>query len=213
MIAPRVVAGVAVGVALTALLSALDVVPPLVWAVGGAAALGLAVVATRVRQGSDDVRSLEAERAVGWRDFHRELIRARRRAHPLALVRLPSAAPEPRSLLDVLARVRGSLRRADAAWVDGSDVYVLLPETSREAAGPALARLTELGFVAERTPRLAVFPEDGLTSGALIAALAGGAPTTVALRSPLATEVVRATPIAGADDAHEDMAGVLAQEA
>lgn len=212
----RVAVGVAIGVALTALVGALDVVPPAGWAIVGVAALvaaTLAALASRARRGSDVLRTLESEQAMGWRDFHRELIRSRRLAHPLALVRIPAAASDPVELLAALTRVRGCLRRADAAWVDGSDVYVMLPETAGEAAVPALARLEALGFVAKQAPRLAVFPVDGLTSGALMTALAGVAPASVGVRGPIASEVVRTPPIPDADDASDGSAGPVAQQA
>lgn len=182
---------VAVAVALTASVGALDVVPPLGWIVVALVAVLVAVLVARSHRGSDALLRVEAERASGWRDFHRELIRSRRRAHPLALVRIPAAASDPVAQLIALERVRGSLRRADAAWVDEADLYVMLPETSRDAAWPALTRLAALGFTAERAPRLAVFPDDGLTSGVLVSAVAGASPTAVAVRGPIAAAVAR----------------------
>lgn len=186
---PSRAAAVAVAVALTASVGALDVVPPLGWAAAAVVAAVIAVLSARSRRRSDVLLRIDAERAAGWRDFHREFIRSRRRAHPLALVRIPGAGSDPVALLTELDRVKGSLRRADAAWVDETDLYVMLPETSRDAAGPALARIAELGFAADRAPRLAVFPHDGLTSGLLISAVASPAPTVVAVRGPNATDV------------------------
>ena len=72
----------------------------------------------------------------------------------------------------MMALVGGSLRLTDSAWRDGDDVILLLPEASRAAAADLAARLqlTAPDRFASAVG-IAVFPDDGLTSGALVDAL------------------------------------------
>jgi hypothetical protein len=60
--------------------------------------------------------------------------------------------------------------------VDGDSIYLMLPESSRSAATVVVDRLAaEPATAAVATARMATFPEDGLTSGALLAAVHGTA--------------------------------------
>lgn len=65
------------------------------------------------------------------------------------------------------------LRRLDRVWPDGEDVYLLLPEGGRAMAESMLERIGEQltllmpGWEAA----IAAFPDDGLSKGALLAAL------------------------------------------
>ncbi|MDP9483489.1 MAG: hypothetical protein M3P84_09730 [Chloroflexota bacterium] len=106
-----------------------------------------------------------------WEDVHRELARARRHERPLALVRLPGA-----SGTDAAARsaaIAPFLRRIDRTWSEHGDVNVLLPEADRTAAEILVERLRKCQPDAVGGANIATFPADGLTSGALLAALYG----------------------------------------
>lgn len=119
---------------------------------------------------------------AGWTEFRRELRRSRRAARSLTLLRipgedLPSDGPDGRSDLATRSRrLNLHLRLVDRTWVDDGSIYVLLPESPRAAADVLLARVrTESpGQLPERV-YIATFPEDGLTSGAIISAVNGGA--------------------------------------
>ena len=67
------------------------------------------------------------------------------------------------------------LRRVDRVWIEGPRVYMLLPECDRPMVAAMLLRIREplARLVGEHVPdvSLAVFPEDGLTNGALYSAL------------------------------------------
>ena len=88
---------------------------------------------------------------------------------PVGLVASVADDPESRS-----RRLHEHLRLVDRTWVDDGSVYMLLPESSRAAADALVARI--LTVAPELLPaevRLATFPDDGLTSGALISAVHG----------------------------------------
>lgn len=175
-----VLLGLATGVASLAVLATLGVVGEAAWpgvAIGSATLAGIALagalLARRPKPAAD------AETAAGWREFRRELNRSRRHGYPLSLVRLPGAAGDRASVADRLAQVRHDIRRIDLAWPAHGDLYLLLPQTDRAGAIGAVARLgvpSPLGADAVDAARIAVFPGDGLTSGALIAAVGGMAP-------------------------------------
>ena len=116
---------------------------------------------------------------AGWAEFRRELRRSRRSGRPMTLLRTRSAvtAEAAGTVDDLELRSRGfhdHLRLVDRTWVDDGSVYILLPETSRAAADSLVSRLVTVA--PELLPgdvRLATFPDDGLTSGALISAVHG----------------------------------------
>lgn len=116
---------------------------------------------------------------TAWTEFRRELRRARRSARPLTLLRLPTPsgmsvdAPDTRT---VVRDIGAGLRLIDRTWVDGDSIYVMLPESTRAAAEVVLERLrsTSAATVIDAV-QMATFPEDGLTSGALLAAVHGTA--------------------------------------
>jgi hypothetical protein len=140
---------------------------------------------------------------AGWAEFRRELRRSRRSTRPMTLMRtlspltpavLADDDPDGRS-----RKLHGHLRLVDRTWVDDGAVYILLPETSRTGADSLLSRLSTVA--PELLPgdvRVATFPDDGLTSGALISAVHGASlsevPTpiraAVAEDEPVADEVV-----------------------
>lgn len=123
---------------------------------------------------------------TGWIEFQRELRRARRGGQPLTMLRiagdeLPSEGPDGRSDLGSRARrLAHHLRLVDRTWVDEASIYVLLPETTRAAADALVSRIraTSPGQLPEHV-RIATFPENGLTSGALIAVVNDGEVDTV----------------------------------
>lgn len=119
---------------------------------------------------------------AGWTEFRRELRRARRNARSLTLLRiagneLPADGPDGPSDLATRSRRLGlHLRLVDRTWVDDGSIYVLLPESPRAAADVLIARVrAESPSQLPEHVRIATFPEDGLTSGAIIAAVNGGA--------------------------------------
>lgn len=172
---PFLVLGVGVGVVLAAAVVGLGLVPRDGWLVPLVAGAGVALAAVAVLNGRRPDGSSRVDQDVGWLQFRREMIRARRRERALTLVRLVGAADRDadESAID---RVRRELRRDDTVWADATDVYLVLPETDRRSARPAVDRLRDLGIDDVTT---ATFPDDGLTSGALLSAVGGNAPKVV----------------------------------
>jgi len=112
--------------------------------------------------------------------FRRELDRARRHRRSFALVRLPLGdAPHGAGsgrLGDGIAattlRLLGTtLRITDSAWIQDGAAMVLLPESDRATAEAFLERARQAAprRFGERAG-IALFPDDGLTSGALFEA-------------------------------------------
>jgi hypothetical protein len=137
----------------------------------------VAFLSTPVRAGPPLAGSDDA----GWTEFRRELRRARRGGRPLTVLRiagdeLPTDGPDGPSVLGTRSRRLGlHLRLVDRTWVDDGSIYVLLPESPRAAANALIGRIRaeSPGQLPERV-RIATFPDNGLTSGALIAALHDG---------------------------------------
>ncbi len=155
----------------------IDVAPSLAFWMGifGVIALVLVLLTAPAEPASPIATPARA----GWAEFRRELRRSRRSGRPMTLLRTRSAVtPEAAQEVDDLdLRSRGlhdHLRLVDRTWVDDGSVYILLPETSRAAADSLVSRLVTVA--PELLPgevRLATFPDDGLTSGALISAVHG----------------------------------------
>jgi len=153
----------------------IDVAPSLAFWMGifGVLALVLVLLTAPARTASPITMPARA----GWAEFRRELRRSRRNTRPMTLLRTlapvgADAAPEDPE--DRSRRLHEHLRLVDRTWVDDGAVYLLLPETSRAAADALIARLHTLA--PELLPgdvRVATFPDDGLTSGALISAVHG----------------------------------------
>jgi hypothetical protein len=117
---------------------------------------------------------------AGWAEFRRELRRSRRGGRPMTILRLPGPSSPTAAEEEVAGgkahRLNEHLRLVDRTWVDDGSVYILLPEASRSAADSLLSRLrhAEPEVVTDEVRR-ATFPDDGLTSGALISAVHGAA--------------------------------------
>jgi hypothetical protein len=149
----------------------------------GAGILVVPVVAALALRatGASGVQSIAERRRTAVRRYYvlrdlraeveRELVRSRRYDRTFVLAR--AALPTPRSgRRDPSAEALGAhLRRIDRAWVDNRHVYLLLPESDRRAAEQVAGRLLAEHGVSDL--RLAAFPRDGVTAGALLATLRG----------------------------------------
>lgn len=118
----------------------------------------------------------------GWSALHSELARSRRHERQFALIGIPadvwsspSADLTERTALglSVAASLHAVLRTPDRAWLDGSSLHVLLTDCDRSQAEAFLqrarSRMPQL-FPVDRV-KLAVFPDHGITVGALLAVL------------------------------------------
>lgn len=122
----------------------------------------------RVRSGP--VASSTDPAAAGWNALERELRRARRSGHPLAVNRIVPRGAAPS---DVAASIRTRLRTTDLYFASRSCVYVTMPDATAADARCAMRRLCEPIEESGVSCRIesATFPEDALTTGALIAQL------------------------------------------
>ncbi len=129
--------------------------------------------------------TLSPANSDAWDDLRREIARSRRYGHEFALIRIParaSASPRrsrwarPGRAGEPAQIVRSLVRTLDYVWTSNGSLYVLLPESNREAGERLLARIREAApmLLPERGVRLAAFPADGMTSGALLKALDPG---------------------------------------
>ena len=140
--------------------------------------LGLgALVATLVAGPRASEGASSSTDDVGWTEFRRELRRSRRGIRPLTLLRI-SGDELPGDAGDLATRSRRlgqHLRLVDRVWVDDGSIYVLLPESSRDAANVLIERIrAQAPGELPVQVRVASFPEDGLTGGAIIAAVHDG---------------------------------------
>jgi hypothetical protein len=127
--------------------------------------------------------------ATGWNDLGREVDRCRRSGMSFALLRFSAAderltrrhfthrhndrrthAATVQSCVDLL---RSAVRSVDHVWMDGTHTYVVLCDTEVRGIKAFLARLSvSAPEIVERSePASCVFPDDGMTSAALVAAL------------------------------------------
>jgi hypothetical protein len=149
------------------------------------------------------INALRRERiSAGWREFRREIDRSRRHERPFTMISIP-IEPEAEDLLVLPALVASSVRTIDFVWEDGANLYVLMPETPREPALAAITRVTSrLAALRSREVRLAMFPDDASTAGALLDVLRGDGESSVPAGSTApnraGTDVVTADLIAGA---------------
>jgi hypothetical protein len=144
---------------------------------------------------------------AGWAEFRREMRRSRRGVKTLTIVRVPMAEEVGEDELDARSEALAAhLRLVDRTWIDDSSIYVLLPESAKAAAGTLFTRVRDLApALLPADLRIATFPDDGLTSGAIIAALHGAALDEVP--TPIRASVIE--PEEGHDD--QVMGGTAAQ--
>ena len=96
-----------------------------------------------------------------------EMERARRYERPLALLWVDTRDREV-----PFEAIVGTLRTIDHAWADEHGVRILLPEARRDEGEACIRRLVEVAPELEPADvRLAVFPDDGVTTGALFSQL------------------------------------------
>jgi hypothetical protein len=113
-----------------------------------------------------------------WEEFRRELDRSRRHGHSFVIARVPhgESGDEGRGTgADDAVALGSFLRTIDLVWAEGGNVYVMLPESDRTNAWAVFQRIRSENpdLLPETGISLAMFPEDGLTSGALLAAIHG----------------------------------------
>ncbi|MGH3029306.1 MAG: hypothetical protein ACRDNE_00790 [Gaiellaceae bacterium] len=119
-----------------------------------------------------------------WEDLQREIDRSRRYEHSFSIVRLTSRAARRRASdrqhgerpaeLEQRALTLGVLlRKLDRVWADGEDIYLLLPEGGHAMAESMLDRIDEplAAVMPDWEAAIATFPDDGMSKGALLAAL------------------------------------------
>jgi hypothetical protein len=115
-----------------------------------------------------------------WEDLRRELNRSRRYERRFVVIRIDYVA-NGRGLQEGDLSVRRArelsafLRNVDRVWTAEETVYLLLPESDRSMGEAFIARVRRDApeLLPEDRVGLAVFPDDGWTSGALLAALEG----------------------------------------
>lgn len=166
--------------------------------------VGSIFVVPALRAAPAGVGAAVDDAAGGWAEFHRELARARRFESPFALVRFsPGGDPDEAALQAIRDEIATGARRIDRLWVDGNDVIALLPASTESATQAMLARTRgSVAALADVEPSVALFPEHGITSGALIAAVYGGdrndVPTPIAAVRPEPRAHAPAGPLDGA---------------
>jgi hypothetical protein len=147
----------------------------------------------------------DALTASGLDAFRAELDRARRHRRTFAMARLElepaadgraAASPDDANSTPTIQLIGASLRITDRAWLDDGDVVILLPESDRETA-ESFAERIRAAAPGRFTARMgiAAFPDDGLTSSALLDALERGMQG-----EPMPSPIVRTTVAGGAPD-------------
>ena len=114
--------------------------------------------------------------SAAWGSVELELERSRRSGRGFVLLTLPCSSNGNRRAGEPSAKlVAGQLRALDEAWYDEGLFYVLLAEADRSSARIVVERIrTELPeLLAPGEARIAAFPDDGLTAGALRETLRG----------------------------------------
>lgn len=154
----------------------------LAFAIGNAFAAGI-VVLNRVTRPPFQLSAVTTEPAEGWAEFHRELSRARRFDRPFGLVRFVGVGADEMADRHVRDRVAALARRIDRVWLDGGDLFMLLPEADAGAVESAVARARyRVGQVLD-VAFTATFPANGITSGSLVACLYQGDTSPVAINA------------------------------
>jgi len=143
------------------------------------------------------------EPSEGWAEFHRELARARRFDRPFGVVRYVDVGEGVMTERHVRDKVAALARRIDRVWLDGGDLFVLMPESDAGAVETAVARARyRVGEALDRTVS-ATFPANGITSGSLIACLYQGdaSPVAIGALGPVAPALSSVTATDGGERA------------
>ena len=167
----------------------------LAFAVGGAFAGGVIALSSAGPR-PIQLAAVTAEPAEGWAEFHRELSRARRFDRPFGIVRFVGIGGGVMTDSHVRDRVAALARRIDRVWLDGGDLFMLLPEADAGAVETAVARARyRVGEALDRA-FTATFPANGITSGSLVACLYQGDASPVAINAlgPVAPAMPSAEP-------------------
>lgn len=105
----------------------------------------------------------------GWSALRRELDRSRRFGHEFVLMRMARIHRNDIRDADLVQTLPARLRSIDCVWGVRKQAFVLLPEAGRDVAVALVARLRrESPGLLPGDVRLAAFPADGLTGGALL---------------------------------------------
>lgn len=155
------------------------------WLTFAAGALATFAIFALLRPGAGPASSSFVRHAEsGWGYLRTELARSRRHDRRFAVVGVPDEVWAVESEegdakvdrgLDVAAAVQSLVRRPDRAWVDGSRLHILLTDCDRQKGLAFLARARGAmpQLFADDRVKLVVFPDDGITSGALLSGLDG----------------------------------------
>jgi hypothetical protein len=122
-----------------------------------------------------------------WAVLGEEVSRQRRNGGPLTLVRLSYLSPDHAQ--SAIGPIKAELRAEDVVSLDGSDLMVLLIASNREAALNVIDRLTQAAPGVTREVRMASFPEEALTVGALFEVLSGDAAGIPFVEAPAVTSL------------------------
>lgn len=172
-VAAALALAVALGAVVTGWAAATGAV--VVWVPAAALTVG-ALVAQLLFSADGTVRTRDLLRVSGAEALRRELDRARRHRRTFAVIRLPIANQlrllddATDGIADATLRALGTmLRVTDWAWVHEDAILVLLPEADRATAASFLDRARQVAPDRFSGPAgIALFPDDGVTSGALL---------------------------------------------
>jgi hypothetical protein len=134
-----------------------------------------------------EVEASTRRQELHWRmreELWNELTRSRRYGRSFLLLRIrltrPATAAQVRRPRRAVERDKtdsglehGVFRRTDRVWEDEDEFYVLLPECDRSKGDAVVSRVRALlvESLGEAEIAMAAFPDDGVTSGALLVAL------------------------------------------
>jgi hypothetical protein len=166
-------AGVAVGFGLAAFGDQLLLLP-LIGSAGILLVLSAAYVGSHARpRRRRHWRGAALTGAEGWEELRRELDRSRRSDHAFTLVRIPAKVLDGAGESEPEWAVAAQLRSHDRVWTDQGSLYLLLPESGASVADAAVNRIAVAFGVEELHESVVSFPDDGVTSEALLARLHG----------------------------------------